>query len=116
MKNVTHTCTCQLFSESFQNALGLYTPNANTLGSMLPKYKFQMTWFGFPYVALTQMCMGDTDAYVSKMTQLCIWVFDDLKSIIKYINLCTVVREPWSCTSVSKCVIERERETEMIYF
>ena len=108
---VTHTHMCHFFGESSQNDMKLLPLNLHTLGIVPLKYQLKTTMFGFPYMVMTHLCMGDTYTYVSLLTQLRIGGFGNSKSTISHIHLCIVMREMCVQGLVRKCVVSQEIET-----
>ena len=100
---LTHTCMCQPFGEIFQNAMKLHTSKLYTIGNMSQKYQLNMV--------VTHLCMGDTYAYVSLLTQLHIGGFDKSKSTTRHIHLCTMMRGMCVQGLVRKCGLGQEIET-----
>ena len=72
---VTHTRMCQIFCESSQNAMKLLPLELPTLGNMPLKYQLKMTMFGYPYMAVTHLCMGDVCVCVTFDTIAYWWVW-----------------------------------------
>ena len=79
----------------------LLPPKLLTLGDMSLKYQLKMTMFGYPYMAMTHLCMGDTYVYVSLLTQMRIGGFGNSKSTNKYIH--TLMRGTRVQGLVRKC-------------
>ena len=99
----TNTYGWVTHGEGSQNDMKLLPIELHNLGIMPLKYQLKIAIFDCPYLAVTLLCKGDTHAYVSLLTRLCIGGFGNSKSTTRHLHLCTMMRGTCVQGLVRKC-------------